>query len=108
MGLVHRLAKNKSCAGCHLKHRMGASAAITKTLSRLWYGVKGCIINCQHIREVELGTRAVKHADICLNCNQVTLMQEDLQILVFVEDRKSSEIICKMVRQKLAKKVISI
>lgn len=81
MGLVHRLAKNKSCAGCHLKHRMGASAAITKTLSRLWYGGKGCSqhINCQHIREVKLGTRALKHADICSNCNQVTLMQEDLR-----------------------------
>ncbi|KAG0622636.1 hypothetical protein M758_3G112500 [Ceratodon purpureus] len=33
----------------------------------------------------------------------VALMKADLQILVFVEARKSSEIVCKLVRQKLAK-----
>ena len=32
-------------------------------------------------------------------------MKADLQILVFVEARKSSEIICKLVREKLTKQV---
>lgn len=32
-------------------------------------------------------------------------MKADLQILVFVEARKSSEIVCKLVRQKLIKQV---
>ena len=36
---------------------------------------------------------------------QVALMKADLQILVFVEARKSSEIVCKMIRQKLTKLV---
>lgn len=58
-----------------------------------------------------LVTRAVNHGILCIgtvahSCyEQVALMKAELQILVFVEARKSSEIVCKMIRQKLTELV---